>query len=196
MKLILRGMITLAMTFATILVIWGLGYVWFASAIGFGSQNETMPKAEAIVVLTGGNGRINEGLNLLQFKAAPTLFISGVNKGTTKTDIYNSWKNKTSPKPCCVVLGYKATDTSENALEVHEWVNDEDIESFILVTSRYHMPRAYMEIAHLLPNVQIHKHVTDGSDFQPWEGRFWSLTFSEYNKMLIQWLRLHGQLNG
>ncbi len=178
------------MTIITILIIWGLGYVWFASAIAFGSQNERAQQSEAIVVLTGGNGRLNAGLDLLHQNVAPTLFISGVHKDTTKEDIYNSWKNKKAAHPCCLVLGYKATDTTGNVAEVLEWVNDEDIEDFILVTSRYHMPRAYMQISNALPNVQIYKHVTDSSDFQAWKGRFWSLTFSEYNKMLIEWLRL------
>jgi uncharacterized SAM-binding protein YcdF (DUF218 family) len=194
MKLILRGLFTLAMTFATILVIWGLGYIWFASAIAFGSQNDQTPEAEAIVVLTGGNGRINDALDLLNDKIAPTLFVSGVNKGVTKNDIYNSWENKTDEKPCCVVLGYQAVDTSGNAKEVQEWVNDQSIESFVLVTSRYHMPRAYMQISNMLPETQIHKYVTDSEkDYEPWQGRFWSLTFSEYNKMLIEWLRLQGR---
>lgn len=194
MKLILRGLFTLAMTFVTILVIWGLGYIWFASAIAFGSENDKPPKSEAIIVLTGGNGRINDALDLLKDKIAPTLFISGVHQGTTKDDIYNSWKNKTSAKPCCLVLGYQAVDTSGNAKEVQEWVNDQNIESFVLVTSRYHMPRAYMQISNMLPETQIHKHVTDSEkDYEAWQGRFWSLTFSEYNKMLIEWLRLQGR---
>lgn len=193
MKLILRGLITLAMTFATILVIWGLGYVWFASAIGFGSVNDTPPKAEAIIVLTGGNGRINAALDLLQAKAAPILFVSGVNEGTNKDDIYNSWKQKNAGRPCCIILGYQAIDTSGNATEVQEWVNKEGIKSFILVTSRYHMPRAYLQISNSLPTTEIHKHVTDSNDLEPWVGRFWSLTFSEYNKMLIQWMRIQGR---
>lgn len=179
----------LTMTISTLLVLWVLGWVWFASAIAFGSANEVGQKAEAIIVLTGGNGRVSMGLDLLNDDIAPILFISGVNQGVTKDDIYNSWKNGPG-RPCCVELGYDATDTAGNAVEVKNWVQTNEIESFVLVTSRYHMPRAYLEIRRALPNTEIFKHVTDSQDFEPWKGRFYSLTFSEYNKLLIQWLRL------
>jgi uncharacterized SAM-binding protein YcdF (DUF218 family) len=179
------------MTGLTLLILWGLGWVWFASSIAFGDKNAPLPKSEAIIVLTGGNGRINAGLNLLADKVAPKLFISGVHKGASKDDIFASWKTPKNSKPCCVELGYKATDTASNAIEVREWVTKNKIKELILVTSRYHMPRAYLEISKSLPpTTKIVQYSTDTSDFQAWKGRFWSLTFSEYNKTLIQWLRL------
>jgi uncharacterized SAM-binding protein YcdF (DUF218 family) len=179
------------MTALTLLILWGLGWVWFASSVAFGEDNTRPPKSEAIIVLTGGNGRINAGLNLLADKVAPRLFISGVHKGASKDDIFASWKTPTSPKPCCIELGYKATDTASNATEVQEWVRKNNITDLILVTSRYHMPRAYLEISRSLPpSTKIFQYSTDTKDFQAWKGRFWSLTFSEYNKTLIQWLRL------
>lgn len=177
------------MTALTILVIWALGWVWFATALAFQDKTAAPEKAEAIVVLTGGNGRVNAGLNLLADKIAPKLFISGVNAGTTKSDIFDTWKTPKSPKPCCIDLGYKAEDTSGNAVEVHEWIQENKITSIILVTSQYHMPRAYLEISHILPNLEITRYSVESYDFTPWEGRFWSLTFSEYNKTLIQLLR-------
>lgn len=180
----------MTMTVLTLLILWALGWVWFASAIAFGSDNEAPPQADAIIVLTGGNGRLNAGLDLLHKGIAPIMFISGVNTDTDKNDIYKSWKNKTDPSPCCIELGYEARDTAGNAVEVQSWVRANNMRHFVLVTSRYHMSRAYLEIKRSLPDTQITKFVTDTQDFQPWEGRFYSLTFSEYNKMLIQWLRL------
>jgi uncharacterized SAM-binding protein YcdF (DUF218 family) len=150
---------------------------------------DEIKSTQAIIVLTGGNGRINEGLNMLAQKIAPTLFISGVNKDTTKKDIFNSWKNPTSTKPCCLTLGYKSTDTITNATEVKQWVTDNNIDEFHLVTSSYHMPRAAMEIRNQLPEKSIIKHPVFSDDFQSWKGRFWKLTFSEYNKFLIRWMQ-------
>ena len=145
-------------------------------------------KTDAIVVLTGGNGRINEGLDLLTQKLAPQLFISGVNKDVKKQDIFKSWKKPISPKPCCISLGYKSIDTISNAIEVREWVSDNNIKSLRLVTSSYHMPRAVMEVKRLLPDTKFIKHPVFTDDFIAWKGRFWSLTFSEYNKRLIRWM--------
>ena len=88
-------------------------------------------------------------------------------------------------------LGYQATDTSGNAQEVKEWIEKNKIKSFILVTSKYHMPRAYLEISKSLKDREIHRYGNESYEFTPWKGRFWSLTFSEYNKTLVQWVRLN-----
>lgn len=178
-----------ALAFLTLLIVWGLGWLWFATTIALADPTQDQTKTKAIIVLTGGNGRINEGLNLLNNNKAPKLFISGVNKETTKEDIFKSWQKPVSPRPCCIFLGYKSTDTISNATEVEEWVKENGIQSFRLVTSSYHMPRASMEIKNLLPDVKIIENPVFTEDFKSWEGRFWELTFSEYNKTLIRWMQ-------
>ena len=179
------------MTFFTLFLLWGIGWLWFATAVAMAAPEKNIEKTDAIIVLTGGNGRINAGLNLLAQGAADKLFISGVNEDVKKRDIFNSWKKPTSKKPCCVYLGYKAINTTGNAAEVQEWVNKNDIDDFHLVTSSYHMTRANLEISRALPNAQINKYPVLTDDFEAWKGRFWTLTFSEYNKTLVSWLRLN-----
>lgn len=181
----------ISMAFFTLFILWALGWMWFATTIALAKPNQPEMKTDAIVVLTGGNGRINEGLDLLNRKAAPKLFISGVNKDVRNEDIFRSWQNPTTPQPCCIFLGYAAIDTEGNAVETKAWVKEHDIKSIRLVTSTYHMPRAYQEISKILSGVTIIQHAISTDDFQPWQGRFWHLTFSEYNKMLVRWLRLN-----
>lgn len=182
----------LSMAFLTVFVLWGVGWLWFAAAVTMTAPEQEQKATEAIIVLTGGNGRVNEGLNLLHDDKAPKLFISGVNKDVSKNDIYASWQNKNGARPCCVYLGYEAIDTSGNADEVKKWVRKNNITSMRLVTSNYHMTRAFLEVSTALPDVNIIRHaVISSKDFENWRGRFWSLTFIEYNKSLIQWLRLY-----
>ncbi len=174
----------------TLLIVWGLGWLWFATNIALAQPTQDNTKTDAIIVLTGGNGRINEGINLLKNKKAPKLFISGVNKDVTKEDIFKSWKQPTSPRPCCLFLGYDSIDTVSNATEVEDWVNKNNIKSFRLVTSSYHMPRASMEIKNLLSSdIDIIENAVFTDDFESWKGRFWQLTFSEYNKTIIRWMQ-------
>ena len=52
------------------------------------------------------------------------------------------------------------------------------------------MPRASMLIERALPEKKIINHPVFSSDFEPWKGRFWELTFTEYNKSLISWANL------
>ena len=181
------------MTFITLFILWGFGWLWFATSIALSSPEKDKTKTDAIIVLTGGNGRVNEGLNLLAKELSNKLFISGVNKDVTIDDIYASWKNTTANRPCCIFLGYEAIDTEGNAKETQKWVEDNNIQSFRLVTSSYHMPRAYQEISKTLPDRRIITHPVFSDDFEPWKGRFWTLTFSEYNKMLVRWLHLNEQ---
>lgn len=188
--MILKSFSFIAAVFFTLFIAWGLGWLWFATTIAMAKPDNTQIESDAIVVLTGGNGRVNKGLDLLAEKVAPKLFISGVNKDVQKADIYASWKKPTPTKPCCIYLGYKAEDTTGNALETQNWINDHDIESFHLVTSNYHMPRAYQEVSRALPETQIIRYPVLTEDFKNWQGRFWTLTFSEYNKTLVSWLDL------
>jgi len=180
-----------ALTLFTVFILWGLGWLWFATNIALAAPDKITQKYDAIVVLTGGNGRVNKGFDLLSNKVSEQLFISGVNEGTTEKDILNSWKNRNGRTPCCFTLGYKATDTMGNATEVKEWVNDNDIEDVLLVTSSYHMARAELEISKALPTIAITPYPVLSDDFEAWKNKFWKLSFSEYNKTIIRWLNLN-----
>lgn len=173
------------MTFFTVAIIWALGWMWFATTVALSAPDKETANSDAIIVLTGGNGRITAGLDLLKQKKADKLFISGVNEEVTPADILSDDGNL-----CCIFLGYKAQDTVGNAKEVKEWVEENDIKRFHLVTSSYHMPRAQIELSQALPDTDMLPYPVLTQDFEPWKGRFYSLTFSEYNKTIISWLRL------
>ncbi|HPF78652.1 MAG TPA: YdcF family protein [Alphaproteobacteria bacterium] len=179
----------------TLFLLWAIGWLWFATSVALASPKEGNIKTDAIVVLTGGNGRINEGLDLLAKGSSDKLFISGVNKEVTQDDIYAGWKKPTKDRPCCIYLGYDAEDTTGNAVETKNWILKNKISSFRLVTSSYHMPRAYLEMSKILPDIKIIPHPVLTDDFEAWKGRFWKLTFSEYNKMLVRWLNLNEKAN-
>lgn len=175
----------------TLIILWALGWLLFATYIAMDNINKDDIKTDAIIVLTGGNGRINEGLNLLNKKLSPKLFISGVNEDVTEDDIFKTWElsDLSLKRPCCITLGYKSTDTISNASEVKEWIVKNNIKSIRLVTSSYHMPRAVMEIRNRLPQTEIIQHPVISNEFQLWDEKFWQLTFSEYNKTLIRLMK-------
>lgn len=179
-------------SFATLFLLWILGWLWFATSIAIAEPVEAKMKTDAIIVVTGGNGRVNAGLDLLDDGQAPKLFISGVHKAAKKSDIYKSWKRPTSKrksnKPCCVYLGYEALDTNQNAIEVSDWVKKNRIETIRLVTSTYHMPRTMHLVKRKLPDTTVKAYPVFTDDFEPWKGRFWSLSFSEYNKFLFSYI--------
>lgn len=179
-----------ALALLTVFILWGLGWLWFATNIALAAPDKITKDYDAVIVLTGGNGRVNKGMDLLAEGVSKKLFISGVNEGTTKKDILNSWKNRNGRTPCCFTLGYKATDTMGNATEVKEWVEENEIKDLLLVTSSYHMARAELEIGKILGDVTVTPYPVLTDDFEAWKGRFWKLSFSEYNKTIIRWLNL------
>ncbi len=182
--------------FSVLFSLWGLGYIFFIFNVASAKPQLIEQKTDAIVVLTGGPNRINEGLNLLADGKAPKLFITGVNKTTSQKDLINQWTRKDKPNNlCCIELDYEATNTEENAEEIQKWIEKNKVKSIRLITSDYHSVRAYLETKDLLEGVEIIQHpVTSQASYNS-RWHFWTLTFKEYNKTLLIWTRLDHQTN-
>lgn len=194
---------------------WLVGYGWFiVYTQNLRWERPTSPM-DAIVVLTGGSNRIEQGLHLLDTGYAQHLFITGVNVNVDMKDIESIWDREKNagvidPEdrleiPCCIALGRRAQNTRQNAKETAEWMKEKDVYSFILVTSNYHIPRAMLEFKAAMPKTKIH--VDPISDDVIPEKRaaeddiavkepFYQVIisksnqklFKEYNKLLLTWL--------
>lgn len=129
-----------------------LGFVAFVSFLPATTGN--ISSADGIVVLTGGETRLDRAEALLERGAAKRLLISGVDQATTKETL----KKLIHAGPrfdCCADLGYTAEDTRGNAQEAADWARDHHFHSLILVTARYHMPRSLQEFSTAMPNVAL-----------------------------------------
>ena len=170
-----------------------LGFVGFVSLVP--DEEIVLDRnADGIVVLTGGTSRVTDALELLAAGRGKRLLISGVNPGTTTSDIAHQVSEYSRFLSCCVDLDYSALNTLGNAVETRRWVIDRGFYSLIIVTSAYHMPRALAEIAHQLPDVVLIPFpvVADRLRVEPW----WSnstttrLVLSEYFKYLFAKVRM------
>ena len=165
--------------------IYVLGLTIFAlNALSAPSKNAKEP--EAIIILTGDADRITQGLTFFDKKEKQPILISGVGKDTTLPDIlpktYQSYQ-------CCLTLGYEAQDTIGNAHEAYTWLDKQDVASFTLVTSAYHMPRAsFLFKKHKEANkYDMHTYATKITDLRPDQKAFWALMFTEYHKLIYTW---------
>jgi uncharacterized SAM-binding protein YcdF (DUF218 family) len=104
------------------------------------------PKADAIVVLTGGYQRIDQAVTLLEQGAGERLLISGVNPATTGNHIRLLTRSPDDLFECCVDIGHEALDTTGNAAETARWIRSRGYKSIILVTNNYHVPRSLAEL--------------------------------------------------
>lgn len=169
----------------TLAILWAIGCLWFAVSVATAAVPPASEHTDAIVVVTGGSGRVEEGLKLLKSGAAPKLFISGVNKDVKVHELLRGEEANAA-----VTLGYEAEDTKGNADETAPWVRDNNIKSLRLVTSSYHIPRALLELRHQTPGVTIIAHpVKTGQEYDVTATSYWALTFKEYNKTLATWIR-------
>jgi uncharacterized SAM-binding protein YcdF (DUF218 family) len=132
----------------------GVGFLAFAHAVKQTAPSDP-PVADAIVVLTGGEDRIEEGIKLLAKRKGKRLLISGVNPSTRAAEIGRLTGFDHRLFDCCIDFGYRAVDTITNAEETRAWVANWRFSRLILVTSGYHMPRSLVEFARVLPDVEL-----------------------------------------
>ena len=173
-------------------VAWLAGLFWFANNLPSSIAGGTR-MTDAIVVLTGGTGRVRQGLELLSQQRAKKLFISGVYRGVDVEELLRMSRQSPENLACCISLGYEADDTRGNALESAAWMREQGLRSLRLVTSAYHMPRSLLEFRQAMPEIEILPHPVftnrgQQSGWQRWPGRV-SLIVSEYSKYLIALLR-------
>lgn len=186
--LIKKRIFILISLFLLTFLLWCLGFVWFSQHIN--SYPDVNEKTEAVVVLTGGRHRIEEGIKLLNNGIAEKLFISGVPKNINFADIAQKSKVKIVGK-AQIELGYEARDTIGNASEIKEWVRKNNIRSLHLVTSNYHLPRALEELSiYRLPIKIIAHPVYSEKIAKKWWYSFatFKLLAQEYNKFLYTYI--------
>lgn len=128
---------------------WALALGWFIARIPTEPLPETA-KADAIIVLTGGSGRVEHGLSMLASGAAPVLFISGVGERTTEAKILDTSASQATreriyERGAEIVLDRYSRSTVSNAGQSAEFIAKRGIASIRLVTADYHMKRALHE---------------------------------------------------
>ena len=150
-------------------------------------------KADGIVVLTGAASRIPDAIVLLTSDRGKRLLITGVNRTTTAREIAQLTALNEKMFACCIDLDRSALNTVGNAVETRRWAKEKGFNSLIIVTSNWHMPRAMVEIAHMLPDVTLIPYpvVSEKVKSEPW----WSnadtarLLIAEYLKFVFAMLR-------
>ncbi len=167
---------------------WGYGFHRFTMLIpepGPASQRKT----DAIVVLTGGAGRVREGLRLLDAGLGKKLLVSGVHGAVDVRELLRAARQAPGNLECCIVVDHAAGSTRGNARETAGWMRREGYRSLRLVTASYHMPRSLLEFGSALPaGIEITQHPVFPGGFRAGNWLRWRgsgrLVVSEYHKYL------------
>ena len=164
---------------ALFLLTYALGFILFAFTLGK-PANASAPSTDAVVVLTGGSGRIEHGVSALRAGKARRLLVAGADPAVTKGDIARRLGGERRLLRCCVDLGSESVDTRSNAEEAARWIDRHKFRSVRLITSDWHMRRARYEFRKVLGDrVRL---TTDAVRSDP---GFMTL-FGEYNKYVLR----------
>ncbi len=154
---------------------WVIGFLWFVVTLPGEADAVT---TDAVIVPTGGAGRIARGLEVLDQGLAARMLVSGVDPEVRPSEFAAEFGVEPEQMDCCVTLGFAAVDTRSNAAETAKWVAQNEVTSLRLVTTDWHMRRAAGEVERTLPD-----HVTVIRDAVPSQPDFGTL-FLEYHKLL------------
>lgn len=187
----MRRLRRFVMLLGVLAVVWLLGLFWFANQIPNAVDDPTT-RTDAIVVLTGGSLRVENGLQLLAAGMGKTLFVTGVFPSVSVPALLHS-ANAPDTLACCIVLGHIADNTTGNAIETAAFMRKQNYHSLRLVTSAYHMPRSLLEFARAMPGVTIVPNPVFAGNVK--QGQWWewpgtlSLIVTEYVKYLAAIVR-------
>jgi len=162
------------------------GFLLFVARLP--ADSAARPRADGIVVLTGGDERLETAVALLEAGVGKRLLITGVDMQTTKAVLGHIASG--GPRfSCCADIGYAAQDTHGNAEEAADWARANHFASLVIVTARYHMPRARREFSSVMPGVRLIPWPVDpdGVDVAHWwrHPRTALLLQREYVKYLV-----------
>lgn len=151
-------------------------------------------QADAIVALTGGEGRLQAALELLDQGKGSRLLISGVHEETTRAELFGAVGGASRRSMCCVDLGRSAENTIGNAGETAAWVSEHGYRKVIVVTASYHMPRSLLELSAVRPDTEFVAYPVfpDDVHLSEWwrESYTSSVLASEYTKFVAATLRV------
>ncbi len=162
--------------FSVLFLVWALGFVWFAVMLPQPAGDGV--RTDAVIVPTGGAGRIPRGLAVLDEGLSRKMLVSGVDREVRPQEFAAQFGVSPQRMACCVTLGFAAVDTRSNAAETAKWVAQNEVRSLRLVTTDWHMRRTASELDRALPD-----HVTVIRDAVPSQPDFGTL-FLEYHKLI------------
>jgi uncharacterized SAM-binding protein YcdF (DUF218 family) len=121
-------------------------------------------KADVIVTFSGDPRRIQVAVKLLKNGLGRQLIIVGQDN---QQEVELLRKGNHSLFACCVKVDHSSTNTAQDAELASKLIDRPTINSILLVTSSFHLPRASNELKHVLPDTRIVGHGIADEFYQP-----------------------------
>jgi uncharacterized SAM-binding protein YcdF (DUF218 family) len=168
----------IARFFSLLILLYALGFILFGVTLGRPARAGM--KTDAAVVITGGSGRIEHAMKVLEDGNAGRVLIAGADPLVTKRDLVDRFDAERRLVRCCVDLGSESVDTRSNAEEAQRWLARHNYRSVRLITNDWHMRRASYEFRRSLDDK--YRIVPDAVRTEPAFGTL----FAESNKYILR----------
>lgn len=130
------------------------------------SQNHDLPVTERslIAIYTGGHNRIDVGLNLAKQRPQDMVLISGVGAAATFNSILRHNNiDQNGIKSLEIIISDDAKNTYDNTVETDICASLQGVDTVILVTSNYHMPRA-LKLFNAISDLKVYPYTENSKD--------------------------------
>ena len=119
--------------------------------LGLGYPGPPPRPADALMVLSGGEGRVAEGYRAWSSGAATEFYILGAGRDVPLTRLVPPVSSLPLSARSRIHAEGWSENTLENAFSAKTAVEERTFSSVILVTSDYHVPRAWIAFRKILP---------------------------------------------
>lgn len=162
---------------------------WIPYRSRFLTLTEPDKKADAIIILSGGQGRVEKGVELYQAGYAPYIILSNSTESTSRSgDMLQTALALGVPEDV-IFTESAAESTYQNAELTLSILKEHDFESAIVVSSEFHMRRVKLLFDRVYRKSEIElTYVGSSSGYN--DARWWSdrnsreTTLNEYVKMI------------
>jgi len=170
----------IALVFTTV-ALYILGFGIFLYNLPQQNKSIDVTNEDAIVVFTGGTGRLYTAKKLMKRNFNGPILISGVNERVHPTDVLG---DSATTYIGHITYDYESPSTRGNVSMTSEWVSEKGISSILLVTSYYHVPRSLL----LFEQAKFDKPITVYPVFPRTIGAFFLMR--EYTEDLLAFARI------
>lgn len=175
---LIRAILAGILLCAVVMICLFVGFTWEVFSL-----KPKQAATDAVVVLAGGKGRIEEGIRLYRAGGGTALYLIGVDPTVRKRDLVDERPGEQ------IILEKQSTTTLENAFYARDLLVKHGVRSLQLITSRYHMLRARLIFRNILPkDIAIYPHPVDSRNFREewWRyGGSFRLLLSEFYKYYL-----------
>lgn len=137
-----------------VLVLWTFGFVYYLAQVPAKAQELDLSRYDALVVFTGGNGRIGKGIEFLQRVRAMPLLVSGVNTQVSAEKLLAPY-GLSGDEQQFISLDYNALTTRQNIVETGVWARTHNHRRLLVITSYYHIPRSKTLFRQMTPMLDV-----------------------------------------